>query len=212
MRVLIGIVLLFVSAIVFSAQAFAATPADLSFTVLRNGEVIGTHDYSFTKKGPGLVVDINTDIKVKFAFVTVYRFEHRAREVWNRGKMTSTTSTTNDDGKDHKLKVSFAGKKLKVNGDGKNSIVDYGAMPASLWNPETINNTTLLNTLDGTMMNVKVDELGNENVNVGGGQVAARHYQLSGDLQRELWFDNNDTLVMVRFKGDDGSTISYELR
>jgi len=212
MRLLSFIAALMLSAGLLSTPALANAPSDLSYTVLRNGDPIGTHAYTFREKGAGLVVDINTDIKVKMAFLTVYRFEHQAREEWHRGKMVSTTSVTNDDGKNHKLKVSFGGTDLKINGDGKKSVAAYGSMPASLWNPDTVKNAHLLNTLDGRMMTVKVDDLGSEPVKVKGREVAAQHYRLSGDLERELWFDAKGSLVQVKFKGDDGSNISYELR
>jgi hypothetical protein len=45
-----------------------------------------------------------------------------------------------------------------------------------------------------------------------GRSVEARHYQLSGELERELWYDAAGVLVQVRFKGKDGSDIRYELR
>ena len=34
---------------------------------------------------------------------------------------------------------------------------------------------------------------------------------MKGDLERELWYDNKDRLVQVKFKGGDGSTINYIL-
>ncbi|MBC8269131.1 MAG: hypothetical protein H8E36_10315 [Rhodospirillaceae bacterium] len=212
MRLLTLVAILMASVFISSSQTHANAPADLSYTVLRNGDPIGTHAYTFREKGARMVVDINTDIKVKVAFLTVYRFEHKAIEEWHRGKMVSTFSTTNDDGKNHKLKVSFGGNNLKINGDGKLSVAAYGAMPASLWHPDTVKNTALINTLDGKMMAITVDDLGQDQVMVKGRKIAARHYRLSGDLERELWFDPAGTLVQVQFKGDDGSDISYELR
>ncbi|NQU72206.1 MAG: hypothetical protein HQ514_16755 [Rhodospirillales bacterium] len=212
MRLLTLVSFLAMAVIAFSTPSHATARSDLSYTVLRNGDPIGSHGYSFKEDGGRLVVDINTDIKVKVAFLTVYRFEHQASEEWHRGKLVSTTSVTNDDGENHKLKVSFGGSNLKIDGDGKKSVAAYGSMPASLWHPDTVKNSVLLNTLDGTMMSVKVDELGPEQVKVKGHDVSAQHYRLTGDLERELWFDPSGTLVQVRFKGDDGSDISYVMR
>ena len=45
-----------------------------------------------------------------------------------------------------------------------------------------------------------------------GGPVPAKHYAITGDLQRELWFDSHGTLLKVRFKGQDGSDIQYVLK
>jgi hypothetical protein len=35
---------------------------------------------------------------------------------------------------------------------------------------------------------------------------------MTGELERELWFDANSTLVRVRFHGRDGSDIELALR
>lgn len=212
MRLLAFITSFAVAVVLFAADSRAAAPSDLSFTVLRNGDPIGTHAYTFKKRGSRTIVGIVTDIKVKVAFFTAYRFEHKASEEWYKGKMVRTASVTNDDGTDHKLEVSKGAGALKINGDGNKSKADLGVMPASLWHPDTVKNNVLLNTLDGHMMTVKVDALGEEKVLVKGSEVAAQHYRISGDLERELWFDANGTLVQVQFKGDDGSDISYVLR
>lgn len=212
MRLLTLVTSLVLSVFIFANDAFANLPSSLSFTVLRNGDPIGTHAYKFKEAGPRTYVDIVTDIKVKVAFLTVYRFEHEAREEWFKDKLVKTFSTTNDDGTDHTLNVSKTKGALNVDGDGKKSEAEYGIMPASLWHPETVKREMLLNTLDGKIMSVKVEDLGAEDVMVKGSAIQAQHFRLSGELERDLWFNAKGLLVMVRFKGDDGSDISYELR
>jgi len=44
-----------------------------------------------------------------------------------------------------------------------------------------------------------------------GKDVMARHYAISGDLQRELWYDAGGRLVKVRFAASDGTDIQYVL-
>ncbi|OHC74168.1 MAG: hypothetical protein A3G18_08270 [Rhodospirillales bacterium RIFCSPLOWO2_12_FULL_58_28] len=198
----------------FASKAPAASlppPHDLNFTVMREGDAIGTHVMKFRQNGDVLNVDIVTDVAVKLAFITVYRFEHKGVEGWNNGNLLVTSTVSNDDGTNHVLKAQAEGDQLVVNGNGEVHKTPVGIMPASLWNPEIVKHNVLLNTLHGKHMKVTVDDLGDESVTVKGASVAARHYVINGELERELWFDKAGTLVQVRFKGEDKSEILYVL-
>lgn len=199
---------------VFTTGAFAASPPspqDLNFTVMREGDAIGTHVMKFNQSGDTLNIDIVTDVTVKLAFITVYRFEHKGIETWRNGRFVAASTVSNDDGKDHILKVQAEGDQLAVNGDGEVHKTSVGIMPASLWNPDIVKHDVLLNTLHGKHMKVTVEDIGEESVMVKGVPVTARHYSIHGELERELWFDKAGTLVQVRFKGSDKSEILYVL-
>ena len=83
-----------------AAAAPAGVPEDglLSFTVLRDGDPIGTHRLDFQEQPDGtLAVDIETDIQVTVLFVTAYRFEHQGHEKWRDGRLVGLDTTTHDD-------------------------------------------------------------------------------------------------------------------
>ena len=61
-------------------------------------------------------------------------------------------------------------------------------------------------------MPVTVTRVGAEIVEAGGRNVSATHYSVTGQLNRELWYDANGVLVQVQFAGSDGSQISYILQ
>jgi hypothetical protein len=205
---------LFVSALTVAPPAEAAVPSGgrLDFTVLRDGDNIGHHELVFTNTANGLQVDIKTDVKVKVLFVTAYQFAHDGHEIWQNGRLVRLWSKTNDDGAAHELNAAAEGASLTVVGDGKRSSADGAIVPASLWNENILRGGTILNTLTGVPMAVQVQNLGAESVQVNGQAVQAWHFSITGDLQRELWFDQNYVLVKVRFKGKDGSDIQYVLR
>ncbi len=203
---------------VFSVGAQAAAiPAggELDFTVLRDGEEIGTHVLHFDVADNGNVdVDIETDIEVSMMFVTVYRFEHEGHEHWENGRLFSLKSRTDDDGEDHDLVVTADEDVIRVADNGVTGERPAGLLPASLWNDGIVAQptTTLLNTLNGSAMAVTVTRVGEEEVEGVSGPVKATHYVLAGDLSRELWYDPMGVLVKVRFSADDGSNIEYVLR
>lgn len=195
----------------FSATAQAAPPPSgvLDFTVLRNGSEVGRHEMLFQNEPDGLKIDIRTNVAVKVAFITAYRFEHEGHEVWRGGHLARLWSKTNDDGTKHVLDVTAGGDNLVVMADGKEPEKSSTTIPASLWNERIVQQKNILNTLDGSRMAIQVADLGIETVPVKNARVSARHYVISGDLQRELWYDAQNVLVKVRFKAKDGSDIEY---
>ncbi|MGV6806063.1 MAG: DUF6134 family protein [Ruegeria sp.] len=177
--------------------AFASTlPANgrIQFDVFRKGKDIGDLSYEFSGTPEAYSVKISTDIAVKVPLVrfNAYVFKQNSVEKWSGGKLASIQSATNDDGDDHK--ISQSGK---------------GLLPASLWNDDIVKSRKLLNTIDGRVMNVRVTDLGVQAVPVRGGQLSAHHYRISGDLERDVWYDNQGNLAHVSFTADDGSTVTY---
>jgi len=166
----------------------------LSFDVVRKGKDIGDHSYQFSGAKSAFTVKVATDIAVKVPLIraTVYSFKHASIEQWKGGALQQISSETNDDGEPHQLKTA-----------------SKGALPASLWNDDIVRSGQLMNTIDGTLMNVRVADLGNETVTTKRGAIAAHHYRMSGDLARDLWYDADGNLAQVAFKADDGSTVMY---
>lgn len=196
----------------FNAISSLAAPPPggvLDFTVLRNGSEVGRHEMLFRNEADGLKIDIRTNVAVKVAFITAYRFEHEGHEIWQGGRLARLWSKTNDDGTRHVLDVTAGGDGLVVMADGKEPEKASASIPASLWNERIVQQKSILNTLDGTRMTIQVSDLGTESVSVKNAKVPARHYVLTGDLQRELWYDAQNVLVKVRFKAKDGSDIEY---
>lgn len=211
-RLAVPAVLVALALWVLPSQAAVPAGGRLDFTVMRNGEEVGRHELVFRKYGDKLDIDIATRVAVKVLFVTAYRFEHDGHETWQNGELVRLTSVTNDDGTHHTLDVRANGHGLDVVGDGSKSNADAAIIPASLWNEGILAGGKILNTLDGRKMAIDVREIGKETVEVRGEPVSARHFAVTGELERELWFDSNDVLVKVRFKGKDGSDIDYLLR
>lgn len=201
------------AAVVFGAAA--AQAETLNYTVTRDGSTIGTHSVTIDANGGATQVAIDTDIEVKVLFVTAYKFKHSSREAWQNGQLMSITSTTDDDGTPKELTVRAENGRLTVDsvvkGQDRRQYATVGTLPASLWNPDTVKQGELLNTLDGQMMQVRIEDKGAATVEAGGKSVDAHHYAISGELTRELWFDAQGRLVRMRFPDKTNSEIVYAL-
>ena len=217
LRIMSALTLFLSTALWVQSVEAAAYPADgeLDFVVFRDGEEIGSHVLKFKADNSGTVeVDIETDIAVSMMFVTVYRFEHEGHERWENGQLVSLISETDDDGEAHDLVVRADGAVLEVSDNGVTVERPFGLLTGSLWHSGIVGApaTTLLNTLNGNAMNITVQDVGDEQVQGEQGLVAARHYRLTGDLEREVWYDTDGVLVQIRFSADDGSEILYVLQ
>lgn len=200
--------------VVLPAQsAMIPSTGTLDFTVFREGEEIGTHQIDFLQKDEILEVNVKTRIAVKIAFITVFRFVHDGHEVWRDNRLVSIETKTNDDGDDHSLsaKVNASGD-LQVLGDGENRTVKGSVIPASLWNSTFLESKELLNSLIGTELAIDVVFKGEEPIEVQGKMVNAKHYSMTGEFERELWYDEDQVLVKFAFSGEDGSNIQYILQ
>lgn len=206
------------SAAVFVATMATASSAQaetLNYTVLRDGKTIGTHAVAIDQNGAETRIGIETDIAVKVLFVTAYKFKHSAQETWAGGQLLAISSKTDDDGTLKELTAHAEDGRITVDsivkGQERRQFADAATLPASLWNPATVSQSELINTLDGQLMKVHVEDLGTETVDARGAPLSAHHYAISGELTRELWFDGSGRLVRMRFPDKTNSEIIYAL-
>ncbi|PHS78842.1 MAG: hypothetical protein COB59_04820 [Rhodospirillaceae bacterium] len=206
-----------VGAVLISAMSFEAAAASktLEFTVTRDGSAIGTHAYTIDTNGADTTVSVSTDIRVKALFLTVYKFIHESKEVWSNGKLVSLNSTTDDDGTEKSLKIEAKNGQLMVeavvNKQNRLQYAALSAIPASLWNPATVKQNMIVNTLDGQQMKVDVENVGSEEITAAGSMISANHYKITGELTRDLWFNTAGDLVRISFPDKTDSKIIYSL-
>jgi hypothetical protein len=184
----------------------------LAFDIMRNGEAIGTHTYHFNKSTDRTEVWIKTYIDYRLLFIPIYKFEHESREVWRDGRLTSLESNTNENGTPVKLEIHRDKNSLLVVAKDGNLYVDREIIPASLWNHLLLNRNKTLTTVSGNLKTFQVEYVGEESIDLRGQQTTTQHFRLIGEFERDLWYDNTDVLVGVRFEADDGSTVAYVLK
>lgn len=197
-----------VLALPVAAMAQHATGVQ-KFIILRNGDPIGTNTISIRCEGPDTLVDISTSIAVKLGFLTLYRFDQAEHERWVDGRFTSMRSTTDDDGKTHRVSAYANGGALSVMADGKTQQMPGTLLPSSLWNPTLARQTTALSTVDGKLMRNTITDRGAQDLSFDGREIAAQHYSLRGLYSQDVWYDRRGELVRLQLRGSDGSTILY---
>jgi hypothetical protein len=199
-----------------SATSLAGGKTRYVFDILRDGDKIGTNTIDIQRQDDTTKVDIATKISVVVMFLEAYRYEHTCTESWKGGQLVAFKSKTNDNGTKHAIDVAAKPDKLSMEVDGKRVEAPKSLYPASLWSRDVLNRGELFEPANGKKLAIKVKDLGDETVSVGGIERRTRHFKLSAakgssEFDRDLWFDG-DVLVRMKLAGADGSTILSDLR
>ena len=76
---------------------------------------------------------------------------------------------------------------------------------------------TTINTLkhqlgSGSLKKFEVEFIGEKTIEIHGKEFLSQHFRLTGEFEREIWYDVNDVLVRAQFEASDGSTVEYVLK
>jgi len=186
--------------------------ARLSFDVFRDGSRIGSHSISFLRESPeSMSVEIDINLEVKFGPFTVFDFSHRNTTEWKNGHLWRMQSVTNDNGDYHEVNAKNTGELLQVSGSGIDTYsIGPNILPTTYWMASTVMQSELINSQTGERIDIKVREVGREDISAPGGLVPAKRYKMTGDLEIDLWYDDNGILAGLAFRAR-GSDVTYRL-
>jgi hypothetical protein len=181
---------------------------ELRFQVLRDGSPFGTHVLRFSRDGGRIVVDGTIDLEVRLAFITVFRYTYRKREVWEGERLVAFDATTDDDGTKYVVKVRPEGDRLRVDGWEGPHFVAADVPAASYWRPRMILSPIVINTQYGNIEETKISDLGVETVTAGGRPVRGNRHSVVGRWGTfDTWYAGEEWLKLssrVR-----GSVVEY---
>ena len=194
--------LLLVAALPGPAAADGVPPdGRLEFAAFRNGSEIGRGVYRFSGDAAHREVAIAVDIQVKIAFITVFRFTHRAHELWEGARLVRMEAETDDNGTARSVRVTRDGDRLAVVADGKTGHAALDAKPLSFWHRGIATAPEIIDPVDGTVFRPTVRR----------DPGPAEGYEISNEsgLWRHLSYDAAGILAAFKLRAHDGSLIDY---
>jgi hypothetical protein len=194
------------------AQAGLPVPPDrrIAFDLIRHGSSIGTHTLEFRADGDTLLVDIAVQVHVNFGPIPIAHYVHHGRETWSGDRLVGVQSRTDRNGRQLTMAATMNSQGLSVQGSGTSPyIAPRDAYASTYWRKASLFGP-LIGIQDGTLNRPSIVEPGVEPVRLASGaQTRAQRYKLSGDMNVEVWYDESDAWVGMRFEVDDGSQITY---
>jgi len=180
------------------------------FHIVRDGNPIGTTTIDVDKQDDTTTVHFKTHISVVVLFVEAYRYESAGTEIWKAGRFVSYQSHTNDHGKHYSVSAIADGDKLDFTVNGVSRVLPQIVLPATFWNTNFVDQAQLFDPDKGTIMSIKVADLGQTAIKFHGDPVQVEHYRISGDFPRDIWVDGT-TPIRIKMLAPDHSTIISSL-
>ncbi|CAO3423458.1 DUF6134 family protein [Azospirillum endophyticum] len=194
-----------------SAAAQGAGDRTLTYQILMGEDPVGTEQVRIEPQGDRTKVTVTATTRVKVLFIN-FRYDHKREELWKGGTLDSMTATTDDDGTPHKIEMARDdGGYYRLTVDGKAQKAPAGALPLTLWTPDVLKHRELLSVIDAAPYKVAARRVGAETVEAGGKVQEAAHHRIEGDVERDLWYAADGTLLKTRFKRS-GYDITYVLK
>ena len=182
------------------------------YTITRDGDPIGTQKLDFLHDGDnGLTVITDVSIDVRMLGLSFYKFTQHIEETWQDGVLLSMTSDTLDDGEERKVDLRRKGDRLQGKFNAKTRDVPGNLIPSTLWHPDAINQHTVLDTVRARQHQVTVADKGEVALVLPVGQIEARHFSFTGELNRDVWYGPDGVILKAEMKAKDGSIIRQEL-
>jgi hypothetical protein len=188
--------------------ALAEDAGEYTFTVLKDGAPVGEHRFAFDRDGDRIEIEEATDIEVKLAMIPVYEFQHERREVWQNGRALAIDASTNDNGEQLAITVRPDGDGYVRTVNGRVDKFDDSTEILTYWRPDLVEHHAFFSVIEDKTMEVSFEYVGKDVLKVDGQRMPVDHYRMTGDEERELWFDLEGHVAKVEFERR-GSDIEY---
>ena len=206
--VLIGATTIALAVNATSLRAALTDAERIAFEVFRGGDLMGSHEVAFRQDGDELHVEIDIELEVTMAFITVFEYRHRNHEIWRDGRLIAIETETDDDGTQYWLRGQASEAGFEVDGSNGSFIAPADVMPTSYWNIDTVDYTQLLDTQRGRLIDVDIVPAGSEAIVVEGKPVEAERFTVTGDLTLDVWYTPDNEWAKITFEAR-GAEVVY---
>ncbi len=193
-----------------------------NFKAYLDGKEIGQHEFRLEQTAEGKKLFSNAEFKVKFLFITAYRYKHSASEIWKSNCLQKIQSDTEDKGKNISINGYQQGNLFILESSVDTEKNEKANLPACVmtfayWNPEMLLQKKLLNPQTGDWLDVAINSMGKENIKVRGEVVESEKFKLTAkNMQIELWYSINEKSELrqwlaLRSTTPEGYVVEYSL-
>ncbi len=194
-----------------TAASAAIESGNLMFQVFLDQDPIGEHSFDIRSQGDAAQVSSRASFDINFWIFTAYRYRHQSQETWQDGCLQTIDASTDDNGKDYRVRGDGAGGALDLSVNGESRRLPGCVMTFAYWDRDFLQQDRLLNPQTGELVPVQIQAQGTEAVRFGGEEIAAARYKLVTDeLELVLWYSDEHGWVGLESDTGKGKTLRYQ--
>lgn len=162
------------------------------YQVLRGGDRIGSQSVTVRRDGGHIEVEVAVEIRVRVLGITAYRYEMTNTEIWDDGRLMRMDARTDDDGTRDFARARRDGGRLMVEGSGFSGEAPEDCATTTYWTPDFLGRRTWISTQTGRLLSVRAARRGTVDLALPSGKVSAEKWQVTGDLDLELFYADGE--------------------
>jgi Family of unknown function (DUF6134) len=174
-------------------------PASYRYRILHPifGE-IGEHRMIVHREEDAIVVEHTAELAVEVLGLTAHHRTTRFREVWQGNRLVAYDGLVEDNGEPFAVRARATGDRLVVEGAGGRTDAPAMTAPSVPSLDFAIERAWFFDSRTGELLNATVTRAGREPLKVGERVVEATRYEIAGDLDQHVWFDDSGAWVQWR--------------
>jgi hypothetical protein len=199
---LCGIVVGGVALFALAAGAQAAARAENHFgSIFIDGKKAGQVHYTVEYGDGGEVETLKTRASLSILGIKLFNFEQNLHETWQSAALQTLNGRTDDDGTIYQAAVKRDPDAYQGTLNDKPVDLPGDAFPASVWHYAITEQTLLFDLKNLRLMRIKVARK-DETIKVNKVSTPTERFDLTGDWQASLWFNQDKLLVQFEYQVD----------
>jgi len=194
------------------APAFPGRLGTYVFEVTRDGDPIGTQTVTLKREGDTVTVTTESKIAVTMLGIVVYRLHQVLTDTYRGGQLVAVAAETKDPNSLREGKVARDGTRWTGRLGNQNRDFECDCRSSSTMSHQSsLEGSSIIEASEVQLRAVTIEDKGTEMLDLPEGRIETRHFAVTGEIEREVWYDPAGNLVAARQEGSDGSDIRQYL-
>ncbi len=159
---------------------------------------IGEHEMTVRREDGAIVVEHTAELAVEILGITAFHRRTRFREVWRDERLVAFDGLVEDNGEPFPVAAHAYGDRLVVQGPRGRIEAPADTAPSEPSLEFAIEREWFFDSRTGALLNSAVTRAGREPLKLGERVVEATRYEITGDLEQQVWFDGSGAWVQWR--------------
>ena len=179
----------------------------IEMEVLRNGEVIGYNYYFFKKDLDNTIVTNQFKFTIKLFGATVFEVESYGEEIYDKDKLISFNSKTQQNKKDKyvHLKLNDKENKYEIKGSSYTGSASIENVIGNWWSHKILQTNSQISPISGSIKEQVVTFIKKEKIELYGNTYEVEHFKLTSKdmsipedkrLNFDIWFNKKNALIL----------------
>jgi hypothetical protein len=159
---------------------------------------IGEHHVTVRRDAGAIVVEHVAELAVELLGLTAFQRRTRFREVWRDDRLVAFEGVVEDNGERFPVSARAVGDQLLIEGRAGRIEAPPGTAPSEPSLARAIERAWFFDSKTGALLHATVTRAGREPLKVGEEVVDAVRYEITGELEQQVWFDATGVFAQWR--------------